>query len=246
MGTSSAATGKFYPDWSGDNEGCLEDTGSTRAPEYMTQASGTWLFDTLEKCCEQHYSYSLSECVGSSGSGFNAVGSGKWYVDWSTYKCIEDSSGQLANEYGKANLHSTQSKCCQTHVSWDYKKCMGGGGSLTGFTYKGVGYCLDINDNYWNEIESPEFPGSFPDSYCLDYCSQNLHPKFIAVTVDRSDVSMICWCSFTGVNVPSSISLADYSPVGTAAYDDVPTGSVVFADGDTDYQCYTYNVSYFS
>lgn len=70
--------------------------------------------------------------------------------------------------------------------------------------------------------------------------------KFIAVTVDRSDVSMICWCSFTGVNVPSSISLADYSPVGTAAYDDVPTGSVVFADGDTDYQCYTYNVSYFS
>jgi hypothetical protein len=143
MGISSAATGKFYPDWAGDNEGCLEDTGSTRAPEYMAEAYGTWFFDTLDKCCEQHYSYNLSECTGSSSAGSNAVGSGKWYVDWSTFQCVTDSAGQLADEYGKANLHSTQSKCCETYVSWDYKNCMKGSGTDTGFTYFGVGRCTD-------------------------------------------------------------------------------------------------------
>jgi hypothetical protein len=88
-------------------------------------------------------SYNLSECTGSSSASSNAQGSGKWYIDWSTFQCVTDSAGQLADEYGKANLHSTQSKCCETYVSWDYKNCMKGSGTDTGFTYFGVGRCTD-------------------------------------------------------------------------------------------------------
>jgi hypothetical protein len=96
------------PEWAGDNEGCLEDTGSTRAPEYMAEAPETFFFDTSDKCCEQHYSYNLSECTGSSSASSNAQGSGKWYIDWSTFQCVTDSAGQLADtSNGKANLHST-------------------------------------------------------------------------------------------------------------------------------------------
>jgi hypothetical protein len=184
----------------------------------MTQSSGTWLFDTLEKCCEQHYSYSLSECVGSSGSGSNAGGSGKWYVDWSTYTSVlriaVDSSLMST-----ARLICTPPKASAVRLmSLGTTRSVWGAGeaeAVLGSPTKELVIALIIlmtNDNWWNEIKPPEFPASFLDSYCFDYCLQNLHPKIIGVTVDqRSARLIICWCSFTGVSVPSSISLTDYS-----------------------------------
>lgn len=71
---STSGSGKYFPDWHGDNEACLQDTGSTRAPDYM-QDSTTWLFDDLESCCDQHYSYAKSSCMGSSASSGTLNGS---------------------------------------------------------------------------------------------------------------------------------------------------------------------------
>ena len=74
VSASTSGSGKYFPDWHGDNEACLQDTGSTRAPDYM-QDSTTWLFDDLESCCDQHYSYAKSSCMGSSASSGTLNGS---------------------------------------------------------------------------------------------------------------------------------------------------------------------------
>ncbi|KAL3784497.1 LOW QUALITY PROTEIN: hypothetical protein HJC23_013640, partial [Cyclotella cryptica] len=92
MGTE--ASGKFFPDWSPGNEGCLVDERNARAPKYMLQ-SKMWLYDTLDQCCTAHFSYKLSDCKGES-----VVGTNKWYVDWSTLKCIKDCSLDTADGCG--------------------------------------------------------------------------------------------------------------------------------------------------
>ena len=126
--TSSSGTGKYFPDWSGNNEACLQDTGSTRAPEYM-QDSTTWLFDDLESCCDEHYSYAKSTCMGSSAT----AGSGKFYVAWRSgtdvcvKDCVEDSGtncGGLAEDWD--TKYDSQEKCCSTAVWYDYRNCMKG------------------------------------------------------------------------------------------------------------------------
>ncbi|KAL7476569.1 hypothetical protein ACHAWX_000082, partial [Stephanocyclus meneghinianus] len=81
------ASGKFFPHWSGDNnEGCLLEANSVHAPEYMRR-SELWLHDTLDECCAAHFGYKLADCQGQS-----AAGSNKWYVDWSTFRCVKDCS----------------------------------------------------------------------------------------------------------------------------------------------------------
>lgn len=85
MGSSSTvATGKYYPDWSGDSEGCLIDNSTTPAPEYMHASQG-WFTNDLEKCCDTYYFYNKAGCMGSS-----AVGSEKYFVNWDTFKCVKD------------------------------------------------------------------------------------------------------------------------------------------------------------
>lgn len=127
MGTSAAAaaSGKFYPDWAGSNEGCLEDTASSPAPDYMA-GSTTWLFDTLDACCEQHYSWAEASCKGSSAT----AGTDEWYVVWdSPAKCVKNCAtgsgtgcGGLAETWD--TLYSSQQVCCNTRVSYAYKDCM--------------------------------------------------------------------------------------------------------------------------
>jgi hypothetical protein len=132
MGTSSASstgTGKYFPDWSGDNEGCLKDTGSTRAPDYMA-GSTTWLFTDLDSCCKQHYNWNLATCKGTSSSGSASTASDEWYVVWSNpAKCVKNcvagtgtGCGGLAESWD--TKYESQSKCCSTRVSYGYKACM--------------------------------------------------------------------------------------------------------------------------
>lgn len=126
--SSTAGSGKYFPDWAGDNEACLQDTGSTRAPEYM-HGSTTWLSDTLESCCNKHYEYAKSTCMGSSSSG----GSEKFYVMWrsSTDVCVKDCvEGSGANCGGLAKdwdvKYDSQENCCSSRVSYNFKECMEG------------------------------------------------------------------------------------------------------------------------
>ena len=132
--TSSAGSDKYFPDWAGDNEGCLQDTGSTRAPDYMS-GSTTWLFDDLESCCSQHYSWNKNNCMGTSSStALN--GSEQFYVLWkgganNADVCVKDCAvGAGTNCGGFAESwdtkYDTQAKCCSERVSYAYKDCMKG------------------------------------------------------------------------------------------------------------------------
>ncbi|KAL7485151.1 hypothetical protein ACHAW6_010776 [Cyclotella cf. meneghiniana] len=119
----SKATGKFFPDWSGDNEGCRLDGGSDRAPSYMLR-SKMWLYDTIDQCCEVHFRYKLMDCKGTSPPGTN-----KWYVDWPTFKCVQDCSLGSKTDCGGLGgswdiLYDTRQKCCQERVGFNYKNCM--------------------------------------------------------------------------------------------------------------------------
>lgn len=127
--SSAVATGKYFPDWEGNNEGCLIDSSSTPAPEYMSN-SGTWLHDTLDACCEQHYGYRVEECKGVTSPA--TAGTNKWYIDWENWTCVKDCAvsnsdadcGGLAGTYGSSNLHASKSACCETHMSYDKSACL--------------------------------------------------------------------------------------------------------------------------
>ena len=113
LGTTTTPSGLYYPDWSGDNEGCLNDGNE---PAYMTQYSTLWMHATLQSCCDEHYSWNLSLCLGSSGSS----GSNKWYMDWNENKCVQDCTGAspcggLAETWDK--VYDTQDKCCENITS---------------------------------------------------------------------------------------------------------------------------------
>jgi len=133
--TSTSGSGKYFPDWAGDNEGCLQDTGSNTAPDYM-QGSTTWLFDTLDSCCAQHYSWNKNNCLGVSASTGTLTGSEKFYVLWKVGAdnqdvCVKDcATGVGANCGGLAedwdHLYDTQAACCSARVPYDYKGCMEG------------------------------------------------------------------------------------------------------------------------
>ena len=128
MGSSYAGSNKYYPDWSGDSEGCLQDTGSNLAPVYMV-GSSVWLFDDLESCCRDHFSYNLNSCMGSTASGTE-----KWYVVWRSggvNVCVKDCKvgsgtdcGGLAEDWD--DKYDTQKSCCSKRVSYDVKGCMKG------------------------------------------------------------------------------------------------------------------------
>lgn len=124
LGRSAVASNKYFPDWSSANDGCQQDTVDNPAPQYM-QESSVWLFDTLDACCEAHFSYEEASCKGQSSS--TSSGSAKWYVDWSEEKCYKDCEtgtdcGGLAG-YGD-ELFDSQKKCCSSKVSYDFRKCM--------------------------------------------------------------------------------------------------------------------------
>jgi len=128
-GAAAAPSGRYFPDWEGDNEGCLVDSTTTPAPEYMSSGANTWLHATLDECCEQHYGYRVEECKGVTAPA--SAGTEKWYIDWADFTCVKDcvvsssdpDCGGLADTYGSSNLHADKRTCCTTHMSYDFKAC---------------------------------------------------------------------------------------------------------------------------
>jgi hypothetical protein len=123
-GSSNAvATGKYFPDWEGNNVGCLKDQTSTPAPAYMA-GNGLFLFDTIDECCAQHFGYREAECKGSASS----AGTNKWWIDWTANTCMKDCATgpdcKLAEFYGKNNLHTNKESCCRTHMPYEYRNCI--------------------------------------------------------------------------------------------------------------------------
>jgi hypothetical protein len=103
----TCVTGLFYPDWEGENEGCV-DNGME--PYYMTRNPYGYLFNTQEDCCKEHYSWDYKTCMGiKTGSG------DKWYPDWEgDDKCKNDGRApKYMVEAASIWLEDSLESCCK-------------------------------------------------------------------------------------------------------------------------------------
>jgi hypothetical protein len=81
------------------------------------------MYTTLQACCESHYLWQLSTCLGASAAA--GTGSNEWYMDYDLNKCVKDCVGAspcggLAD--GEITF-STQDKCCEERMWWDEREC---------------------------------------------------------------------------------------------------------------------------
>ena len=111
----TAGTGRFYPDWASNSGTCLEDGAE---PMYMVKDPTLWLSDSLVECCLRFYQWDTNSCL-NMGSG-----SGLWYVDPLTSKCVTDcpvdngqTCGGLANVFSD-RLYSNPRSCCEQELQW--------------------------------------------------------------------------------------------------------------------------------
>lgn len=120
-GVGTAPSG-FYPNWEGTKPKCLNSTETPdELPDYMWE-NPEWLSDDLETCCETHFGWAKSECIGRSGGDISALATGKWYVNHQDQICQQDCAeaggtcGGLAKPHD--TLYDTPAACCAEKLSW--------------------------------------------------------------------------------------------------------------------------------
>lgn len=113
----------YYPDWQGDNDGCL-DNG--QEPLYMLQNKDYFLSNSLQECCEKFYSWDLYTCTGTPP----VLTNGEYYPDWENGGGEDDCTKEgeiplymLSNQ--KYYLSPTLEECCEKHFNWRKNDCMG-------------------------------------------------------------------------------------------------------------------------
>eukprot|EP00970_Alexandrium_tamarense_P010655 scaffold2189_cov204-Alexandrium_tamarense.AAC.1 len=112
-GTSNTAT-LYYPNWEGSDHVCVNDG---EAPDYITQAASTFMFEDLEDCCEKYYWWNMAECLGSAAN----AGSNKYYADYRLSKCVKDCTdsdcgGLVGGVWDE--LYDDMSVCCAEKFWW--------------------------------------------------------------------------------------------------------------------------------
>ncbi|KAL7509605.1 hypothetical protein ACHAXN_006936 [Cyclotella atomus] len=114
IGSAGAGTGNFYPDWENDSRTCLEDGNE---PQYMAQDPAMWLSDSIIECCLRFFPWDTNTCL-------NVGGSGLWYVDSTTDKCVTDCAegdgatcGGLTNVFSD-RFYSDPKSCCESELQW--------------------------------------------------------------------------------------------------------------------------------
>ena len=111
------ADAAFYPDWHGENTGCLNDGNQ---PDWVTANALYYISDTLEECCIKFYQWNYVECTGLK------PGTGKWYMQYSTGKCVKDCEDQTdCGGYAADwdNLWDSKMTCCLKQKWWDVTNC---------------------------------------------------------------------------------------------------------------------------
>jgi len=124
LATDGSENSLYYPDWTKGNGGCKTGGGQ---PLYMTNAPTTWMFATLNNCCERYYGWMLDECKGTSGG----APSGLWYPDWAgpDDTCKNDGSEpQYMDLNPVAWMHSSKQACCDANFGWMLNECLGSSG----------------------------------------------------------------------------------------------------------------------
>ena len=125
-GSDSGSGDKYYADWTSGDDTCKNDGN---APDYMVNADAVWLYDDLNSCCEQFFSYKLAYCK-TGGGTVSYTGTDKWYASWDDATCFKDCAvegtdcGGPADYYQTNNLFDSKAKCCKTNFNYDYKNCL--------------------------------------------------------------------------------------------------------------------------
>lgn len=101
----------------------------------MKLAPSSWLYDDLEGCCDRYFGgWNKNKCMGEGGSGL-------WYVDYSSDKCVvdcEEGSGAICGGLAHLDpdeLYQDPRSCCENKLPWvfiDYCEV-----SLLKVTWKG-------------------------------------------------------------------------------------------------------------
>ncbi|KAL3786559.1 hypothetical protein HJC23_006809 [Cyclotella cryptica] len=115
---ASEGTGVYYPDWDGGSGTCLQDDN---VPLYMQLNPSTWLYNSLEECCDRYYgAWNKNKCMNKQGSGL-------WYVDYALGKCVIDCdevNGPLCGGLAASTedeLFSDPLSCCESKLPWTMK-----------------------------------------------------------------------------------------------------------------------------
>ena len=92
-------------------------------PDYMRFNPELWLFENIEDCCENYYSWEKDECMEGSGGGHVITATGKWYANHQDLicqrDCIEGSDGTCGGlAYDWDQLYDTAEECCNMQLSW--------------------------------------------------------------------------------------------------------------------------------
>jgi len=124
-GTTPDGSGDYYPAWNGSPATCKNDG---KMPDYMLNPDNArwYLFSTLKECCEMHFNYELTKCLGSSGT--SVAGSNEWYVEYSANTCVQDCIGSSTTcgglvEGAWVETFSSKKACCDAKL-WYYPDCI--------------------------------------------------------------------------------------------------------------------------
>jgi len=123
-GDSASIPSGFYPNWAGTKTKCLNSTEmSTTVPGYMAKNPEQWLFNDIESCCEQYYSWVYKGCIGLTSGNSVDSGTDKWYVNHQEEICQQDcpeegmgACGGLATPWDQ--LYASAAVCCAEKLSW--------------------------------------------------------------------------------------------------------------------------------
>lgn len=114
----------FYPNWGGSKTKCFNSTSNADTlPDYMRKNPEQWLNDEMESCCEQHYKWAYSDCIGLSGGNTSLPATNKWYVNHQDEMCQQDCLEQDSGPCGGLaeswdSLYETAAICCEEKLSW--------------------------------------------------------------------------------------------------------------------------------
>ena len=109
--------GNFYPDWSDYSDPTCRN--NDKMPAYMLRNQEWYFSDSLKKCCERHFEYNMNKCMGTS-----AVGTQKWYVNYTAGTCVQDCVGAspcggIAESWDE--LFGNKRDCCKAKLWWNTK-----------------------------------------------------------------------------------------------------------------------------
>merc|ERR1712194_286068 len=134
----------FYPNWDSNEVKCINATDSM--PDYVRKNPAALLFDTIESCCDRHYSWDQLSCVSNSGGSILSSFTGKFYVNHVKQMCQQDCpDGEGEGRCGGpvdswSTLYDTAKECCEKKLSWialttcEAQSSLGDGNALPSFT----------------------------------------------------------------------------------------------------------------